>query len=974
MEPLIGRDRELQDLRAWFETVRAGRCSVLLLTGEAGVGKTALARSAAFASGVEPFEGFGIQDGTPPYNPIVAVLRALGWPAGRSRLDGLADPVRSHLAVLLPELGEPAGAVDRAELVEAVRSVFAIAASRGPLLVFLDDLQWADHATFELLPTLTRSLGAAPVGIMGAYRSDEIARDHPLRRSRTDLRRAGRLVEVAVRPLDPADTASLVTRELGAAPSAALADAIFDRTDGVPFFVEQLAASLAARGRVRPGPSGLELDGDDLPLPESVRDAVLVRAATLSHEATAALAVAAVIGLTFDPTFAAAICDLDEWPEDLADRGLVTEAEPGRMAFRHSLIREAFYGDVPRTRRAALHRAIAARLEADGAPPATVAEHWAKGRDPERARHAFIDALVTFRNVHAYRDGMWAARRALDLWPDEGGPAGGAASKAPIESEARLHVLELLGACAELAGDLGEAASTWRDVAEVRRQGDDPLRRGAACRRLATVLELQGRWEDGLAAREEGAAAFDAAGARAEAAAERLASAAHLRSAARFHAALEQLVLAEDDARQAGRLDLEVRIRGLEGNVRARMGEADEGVSMTRLALTTALEANLSDAAAEVYQRLADSLEHAGDYPSARATYDAAFSFCSVNALVPTAQLCLACLTVVLRQTGEWDRATTVCNQVLASADSSAHARSVASGTLGLIACVRGQVRRARPLLLESASLARRIELAAMELLSGWGLALLDDADGAPDRALERCRTIRSRWAETEERHYAVSPLRWATTRFAEGGDSDEARACAAALSQIATDSPRQEAMSALSHAIGEMSLLEGDAEAAALHFGRAVDLLRTVGAPLERIDSNRRAADALALAGRADDAVSRYMAAYRIARRLRAAGLAGAIRTRLEGLGERPDRRRSTRGGTSSRGGELTRREAEVLRLVALGWTSREIAQDLFLSPRTVEMHVQNILTKLDCRSRADAVRRGVELGLLQPRDEQPA
>ena len=108
------------------------------------------------------------------------------------------------------------------------------------------------------------------------------------------------------------------------------------------------------------------------------------------------------------------------------------------------------------------------------------------------------------------------------------------------------------------------------------------------------------------------------------------------------------------------------------------------GVEMVRAGLALALEHGLTSAASELYQRLADALEHAGDYGGATATYDAAFAFCAANAMDPTAQLCLACLTAVLRQTGDWDRAVDLCRQVLAAPTAPAHARTVAAGMLGV--------------------------------------------------------------------------------------------------------------------------------------------------------------------------------------------------------------------------------------------------------------------------------------------------
>ncbi len=594
-EQLIGREPELEQLRVWLAEARSGRASVLFLTGEAGMGKTTSARAVLRDSGWDTVEGFGLQDGTSPYGPIITVLRQLL----RGRATRLERPMRSYLAVLLPELGPAAVGSDRAGLFEAIRSALVLGASERPLVVFLDDLQWADDATLELLPAMARSLDHEPIAILGAYRSDDIPRGHPVRRARAELRRAGRFREIALDPLDASATAELLARTLGAAPAPSLSVAVFDRTDGVPFFVEELGAGLATSGRLRAGPSGLELlEGEDMPVPDSVRDAVLLQAGGLSEEARFAVMVAAVAGQVFDPDLVMAIAGVKEWPDELILRGLVVGAKPDLMAFRHALIRDAFYGELSWTQRVGLHRSVAERLEAIAAPAVIVAEHWAKGREPDRARRAFAEAADAFGAVHAYRDGMRAARRALELWPEAS------------EQSGRLEILEQLAAYAELAGDLGEAIATWREAAERRERDDDAFRLAEVRRRLATALELQGRWEEGLAWRERAAAAFDAAASPAHAAEERLASAAHLRSAARFRAALGLLGSALGDARLAGRFDLEVRIIGLEGNVRARMGEGTQAVELVRTALTMALDRDLSGPAAEIYQRLADSLEH----------------------------------------------------------------------------------------------------------------------------------------------------------------------------------------------------------------------------------------------------------------------------------------------------------------------------------------------------------------------------
>jgi len=243
---------------------------------------------------------------------------------------------------------------------------------------------------------------------------------------------------------------------------------------------------------------------------------------------------------------------------------------------------------------------------------------------------------------------------------------------------------------------------------------------------------------------------------------------------------------------------------------------------------------------------------------------------------------------------------------------------------------------------------------------------VLDHVRESSERVIDGCRLILRRCEDTEERHYSVSPLRWATSVLVELGDPEGARACAAALARIAAETGQPEAMSALSHALGETALLDGDVDRAVEQFQRAIDLLREVDAPFELIESERRAAAALVRVARRDDAVDRLLGAYRLARRLRARPSIQRLAASLADLDERVDRRLSRRQAEQLVQEQLTRRELEVVRLLAAGQTNREIAKDLFLSVRTVDMHVRNILRKLDCRSRTEAARRAGELGLL--------
>jgi DNA-binding CsgD family transcriptional regulator len=951
---LIDRESERASLEAAAAAALAGRGTLLLVSGEAGIGKTSLIRQALANSGLLVLEGRAHAGVPLPYGPLLMALRQRIIEHSTSLLSEV--PETQRLALILPELGAVPHVADRAALFDALRVTLVSLVRAQPTALFLDDLHWADHTTLELLPALASELDHEPLLIVGAYRGDEIPRGHPVRRLRATLRQSGRLRELTIGPLDREQTAQLAARLLGAEPGATLAAALHARTEGVPFFIEELSSALMTGERLRHDASGhVHAATDELPLPESVRDAVGLQAADLLPQERHILDIAAVAGQEPDIDLLLDLAQADdEALASLFERRLLVDAGDGRAMFRHALTREACYLDVPWPRRRALHREVAAYLTAQGAAPAEVAEHWLAARDMERACMALVTAAEDSCRSHAYRDAVVAFRRALELWPDASA------------DQQRRELLERVAACAERSGDLAEAARAWREASDARREAGETHEHALAERRLAGIAELRGDWERSLAARATAAAAFASIGQEAEAATERLLAAAHLRAASNYHAALALLDVARAEAEHAGRVDLLARILGHEGNARARLGDGAEGIALVRSALTLALEHNLPAAAADIYQRLADALEHAGDYTGAKDTYLDAFDYCQANAADTLAYVCLACLSVVLRQTGEWERAVAICRDALATPDTVIPVRAVASGSLGTICALRGDARAARPLLLQAHTLSRRIELAAMELLSAWGLLLVDDLNDAHAAAIERCRDLLARWRQTDERHYIVAALRWLTTYCAEQRADREAHDCAAALAEIAAATGQPEALTALSHALGELALLDDDPHQALPHFVQAFDLLRDQQLPFEQAHTERRIGNVLVLVGQREAGVARLTSAYRLARKLGARPLATRSASDLQALGEPVERRLGRRAAIQLSNSGLSPRELEVLRQVAIGHTSREVGQHLFLSPRTVEMHVQGILAKLDCRSRIEAVRKATELGLL--------
>ena len=765
------------------------------------------------------------------------------------------------------------------------------------------------------------------------------------------MRRNRLLRELTLEPFTPAETAELAQRVLREPIARQLVDLLHRRTQGVPFFIEELAAVLEAHGRLRSDPDGLHLDGDgDVPLPETIRDAVLLRAAPLSHEARAAAEAAAVAGMTFELETVGTLGGA-EGVELLVASGLVVDVGGGRAAFRHPLVRDALYDDVPWLRRRELHRALAEHLEGRHGARSEVASHWLLARESGRALGALLDSVAELEAVHAYRDAAHASRQALELWPDHN------------RVDERLDVLDRHARCAELAGDLTDAARALRELAAAR-QTTSGRALAETQRRLAAVYALQGDREHALAARQAAAEAFADDGLPGEAAAERLVVSAYLQAAAKHGAAVDLAVTAGDEARQAGRIDLRARALGLEGVARAKRGEFEHGLATVRSGLALALEHGLTSEAAEVYQRLGTTLEVAADYVGAQAALDTAVGLCRTDGAAALEHTCLGCVAYVVRELGDWQRAEQVCRELLQQGGGPDRTL-VADGVLGGILMFRGNAGAARPLLVRSLQTGVRLDVVSMQVDSAACLAMGDAREGAYEAATERCRFLLARWEASEDHHYAVWGLRWAACFLARNGAVREARACADALATLAASGGYRDALAALAHALAELALHEGDATGAADQLTRALDLHTTLDIPFERAQILLRAGVAEARVGRREQALERLVEAHRIARRLGARPLAAEVATEVAALGESVERRLGRRASAAAEGAGLTRRELEVMRLLAAGRTNREIARDLYLSPRTVDTHVSNILGKLGCRSRTAAAARARELGL---------
>lgn len=376
----IGREREQGLLREWRAETCAGRTRVVLVSGEPGIGKTRLAEEVATESreaGMGVFWGRCFEwEGAPAYWPWVEILRDY---LEHNESDSLRDQLASDAPIisqilpeirqLLPEIPEPPTMVPaqtRFQLFDSITRFLRRAAYRQPLVLFLDDLQWADPSALLLLEFISRELEDAPILLLGTFRDTEVQRDHPLASTLAALASVRSTQRLVLERLDRESVSEMVQQYASNQPSERLVDALYAWTEGNPFFVTEVSRLLAEQSQI-----GFPVGHNMIipAIPDGVRDVIRRRLDRLSPLCNHALAVAAVCGRDFQldlldrVTDRASIDLLDALDEAIA-AGVITESGRfGRYRFRHALIQEALYTDLPTSRRVRLHSQVGTVLE-----------------------------------------------------------------------------------------------------------------------------------------------------------------------------------------------------------------------------------------------------------------------------------------------------------------------------------------------------------------------------------------------------------------------------------------------------------------------------------------------------------------------------------------------------------------------------------------------------------------------------------
>ncbi len=943
---IVGRGDQLERLRGLLDEVVSDGSRFVLIGGDAGSGKTTVVRAFAAQLGRSladrkaqlvsgqcvPLGGDGL-----PYAPVAGALRELVELHGREQILDWAGAGRVALGVLLPDLISAPTDTDaiRLRLFEAVARLCERASERGPLVVVMEDIHWADESTRHLLRFLVRALTDAPVLVVATYRTDELTRRHPLRPFLAEIGRIPGVARLEVPSLERFEVAELLTTLLGHAPSAVVTDLVHRRSEGIPYFVEELAQS-AARGCVD--------------MPDTLRDALSVRISALSDEALDTLRLAAVAGNRVDHQLLESVsnrtpAELEADLREAVDAAVLLADETG-YAFRHALLREVVHDDMLPGQHARLHARFAQQLEerpdlAGDSAALETAHHWSAAHDVAKAftwsiRAAGSRSAAHFETLKLYE-------RALELW-----------DQVPEAAEIAGPHVTVLDKAMEAARDAGEIerALVLANAALAETDPDDLLGR---IRRLAGTGELRCTLmkPGSVEALTEAAALLpeDAPPKFSAVISEQLARITLLAG----RDATEVARAAVKTAGASGSAAIESNARNTLGVGLVNLGHEEEGLAELKRA--GELGRDNARTMLRYYVNYSDALTNAGRYDDAvREAMNGIEVAGNLGLERSLGAMLVGNAAEPLLALGEWSRAEKMMERAL-ELDPPAHQFAQLQLLLAWLRLWQGDLEQADALVTQFRGLMVG-DVAAPQYagLVSWVDSELAMATGDLERAWHNVENA----LEHRELHSVASqyPLLRVGAAAAHALDQlDSARGGRVRRIRSALDTAGRSSTAAFWRAVIEAELTDG---ADAWRSARRSQL-SLPGPRYLRPYAGLRLAQHLVAQRERVEAREVLIEAATEAHEL-GAGLLGG---RIGALAQRAGFSLSQPGSAPSALATLTPRELEVLELVAAGRSNGDIGAALFISTKTASVHVSNILAKLGVASRGEAAALAHRVGL---------
>jgi DNA-binding NarL/FixJ family response regulator len=943
---LVGRHQEFGRLQEVLGEAATGRGQIVFVVGPMGIGKTRLVEEAlAHARN----EGFTVLVGRTPgagsglaYAPLLSafggILRSLDAIEQEELVGDLP-----HLGRLWPELRLPPPApiqdadLERALLFEAVARLLERLSAQSPVLLFADDLHWADAPSLGLLGYLVSTVTGSPVVLAGTYRPEGVLENKALRQFVTNARRSGAVTELTLRGLDADGVAEMAAGILGDAPPASVLD-LSTRAAGTPLFVEALIRGLVDAGSLVRTDGGWTLTGEQASaLPQSVQDLVVDRLDLLADEerSTVELIAHGAQGLAHDILERAGALDSDKLltvVRRLAEAGLLIQEDAGpEVTYRlaHPLIQEVAAAELPAVASRRVHARLARTVEELRPRDLdNLAYHYRRAGnevDRDRALDVLLAAGERARGLAAHEEAARHFGAALPLIRDGQRP------------ELLAHVLERLGDSWEPLGENAAAMEVWTEAAEeLARVGDMP---GFARLQRRLAFGAHGTGDMAAAVKYLGAGINALGGLRPSA------------ELFALHAARFLIAPPLNDPDRAREQSSELkRLAESLGTVPARTEALIAGVTLLYAGTSLAISRQDAEVQGEEALHIA---EQAGDWLLTRrahrdlgwlAAYYYDHAAMRLHALAqididrrlgdiahqPAALFQLAYAEVVA---GNFDESLKIGEEAVASARRYDQRRSLAMSlaVLALAETHRGDLDAAGDHLTEAHHVFPQLLTDPRGMLViGWPRATF---------AVER--------GDLAEVRRAAGTLNTPVTRVLLGtaqvlaGDLEEASAMQSALAAEARGEAYPEAMA--DRLLGLIEQARGEADSAREHLERSAATLDTVALPFEAAVSRLHAGT--------KESVTQALAVFDA---LGAARYADKARRALRALGVRVPSARSGRGADQP----LSRREMEVAGLVAEGLTNAEIAERLVLSVRTIESHLDHVYARLGMSSRAALAR----------------